>query len=138
MLLLSIKTLVTCFLLLATHNISARVEPPNFLLIFLDDVGYGDIGVNDKNVFETPHIDALAASGMLFRDMHTGFSVCTPSRADLMTGRLAPRTGVFGNFAPDSSHGMALEEITIADILSNDDKQDKGAVMYVNHMIGKW
>ena len=78
--------------------------PPNFLLLFLDDVGYGDIGANVQSVHETPHIDALAASGMLFTDMHAAFSVCTPSRAALLTGRLAPRTGVFQNFAPGPVH----------------------------------
>jgi len=106
-------------------------------LIVLDDVGYGDIGVNNKDVQETPHIDALAASGMLFTDFHAGFSVCTPSRAALLTGRLAPRTGVFENFAPDSSFGMSLDEITMADILMNTQKQGSG-VQYKTHMIGKW
>ena len=112
---------------------------PNFVILLLDDVGYGDIGITNKNVLETPNIDALAASGMLFTDMHSGFSVCTPSRAALMTGRLAPRTGVFRNFAPDSSFGMSLDEITIADILFNNTTKAGGSgVHYDCHAIGKW
>ena len=59
---------------------------------------------------ETPHMDALAASGIRFSDFHVGFSVCTPSRAALLTGRLCPRTGVCNNFGPYSRHGMALTE----------------------------
>ncbi len=103
---------------------------PNVVLLFLDDHGWGDVGANvgAAAVPETPHIDALAASGARFTDFHSGFSVCTASRAALLTGRLAPRTGVFGNFVPTSSEGMALQERTIADVL--------GSAGYDTHMIG--
>ena len=65
-----------------------------------------------------------------FTDFHASASVCTPSRAGLLTGRLGVRTGVTANFAPNSLFGMALGEITMADVL--------GTVGYQRHMIGKW
>ena len=69
----------------------------------------GDVGVNtDGNVTETPNMDALAATGIRFTDMHVGFSVCTASRAALLTGRLAPRTGVFNNFSPLATGFVSL------------------------------
>ena len=131
---------------------AARAAKPNFLVLFLDDNGYGDLGANANSVPaeqmppypvgswkdpttgkytpETPHMDALAASGIRFSDFHVGFSVCTPSRAALLTGRLCVRTGVCNNFGPYSRHGMALTERTMADIL--------GEHGYEPHMIGKW
>ena len=150
--------------LLVATVASAR---PNFVVLFLDDHGWGDgketeprevstsggtqvafahthphpptpstpthlfaAGVNDASVTETPHIDALAKGGMRFTDMHAGFSVCTPSRAALLTGRLAPRTGVSSNFGDDSTHGLPLTERTIADLLE--------PAGWESHHIGKW
>ena len=79
---------------------------------------------------ETPRIDRMAAEGVRFADFHAGFSVCTASRGALLTGRLAPRTGVANNFGPHSVHGMNPNEKTIADVLSG--------LGYESHMIGKW
>ena len=130
---------------------AAPKKKPNFLILFLDDHGWGDMGANARSVDpaqlpafpigpwkdaegrytpETPHMDALAESGIRFADFHVGFSVCTPSRAALLTGRLCPRTGVCSNFGPYSAHGMAEGERTVADIL--------GSAGYETHMIGKW
>lgn len=117
----------------------------------MDDHGFGDMGANANGVDpaslpefpvgpwkdgagkytpETPHMDALAASGIRFTDFHVGYSVCTASRAALLTGRLCPRTGVCGNFGPYSAMGMARGERTVADIL--------GSAGWEAHMIGKW
>jgi hypothetical protein len=103
---------------------------PNFLLLFLDDHGWGDMGANVNTTTETPNMDRLAHSGIRFLDFHVGFSVCTPSRAALLTARLCPRTGVCKNFNPTSRYGMALTERTIADVLNSGG--------YESHMIGKW
>eukprot|EP00927_Polykrikos_kofoidii_P056161 TRINITY_DN50327_c0_g1_i1.p1 TRINITY_DN50327_c0_g1~~TRINITY_DN50327_c0_g1_i1.p1 ORF type:complete len:538 (-),score=48.67 TRINITY_DN50327_c0_g1_i1:208-1821(-) len=103
----------------------SRPKPRGFVIFFLDDHGYGDF-----NVEETPHLNDLAAGGLTFNDFHSAFSVCTPSRAGLLTGRLAPRTGVGNNFGVTSSHGLALSEITIADMLNQ--------ANYTSHMVGKW
>lgn len=116
-------TLITLATLAKAHV--NKPKPRGLVFFFLDDHGYGDF-----NVAETPHLNALAAGGLTFTDFHAAFSVCTPSRAGLLTGRLAPRTGVGSNFGQTSSHGLALSEITVADML-------KGA-KFTSHMIGKW
>jgi arylsulfatase G len=108
--------------------VGSESQPPNLLIFLLDDHGWADVGANDPTTTETPHMDGLVRSGIRFQDMHVGFSVCTPSRAALLTGRLCPRTGVCGNFAPTSTKGMALGELTIADILST---------THESHMIGE-
>ncbi len=78
--------------------------------------GWGDVGHNNPEVKETVAIDALAASGVTFKDFHT-FPLCTPSRAQLLTGRLGMRTGVTTNFVPNSLHGLPTTEHTIAELL---------------------
>ena len=87
-----------------------------------------NVGAADA-VHETPHMQKMADEGITFSDFHSSFSVCTASRGALLTGRLAPRTGVGNNFGPDSSFGMASRELTIADVLAG-----KG---YESHMIGQ-
>eukprot|EP01063_Lacrimia_lanifica_P022926 TRINITY_DN30436_c0_g1_i1.p1 TRINITY_DN30436_c0_g1~~TRINITY_DN30436_c0_g1_i1.p1 ORF type:complete len:549 (+),score=163.06 TRINITY_DN30436_c0_g1_i1:35-1681(+) len=112
---------------------AAAAMPPNFVILFLDDHGWGDVGCNTNgSVTETPHIDALAAEGLRFTDFHAGFSVCTASRGALLTGRTCPRTGVCGNFGPSAQYGMALQERTVADLLKT------APTPYATHMLGKW
>ena len=86
----------------ATAAAAAKKTPaskPNFVVLFLDDHGWGDAGANVASVAglppvtETPNIDRMAAEGVRFADFHTGYSVCTASRGALLTGRLSPRTG---------------------------------------------
>ena len=109
----------------------APAAPPNIALLFLDDFGWGDLGANTGESGLTPEMDRLAADGLRWTDWHVGFSVCTPSRAALLTGRYGARTGVTSNFGPGSIYGMAATELTMADILSE-------AGFYEAHMIGKW
>lgn len=108
----------------------AATPGTNFMVLFMDDNGWGDNGCNDPNVTETPRIDQMAREGIRFSDFHASYSVCTASRGALLTGRLCPRTGVCNNFGPNSIHGMAAGELTMADILT--------AGGYDAHMIGKW
>ena len=96
----------------------------------VDDTGYGDYGFNDPNVRDTPFLDGLRARGMRFSDLHAGASVCTPSRASLMSGRLGLRTGVTGNFMPYSLGGLPRTELTVAALLKQ--------AGYVTGMAGKW
>jgi arylsulfatase A len=106
---------------------------PNIVLIMCDDLGYGDVQcLNPKNgKIKTPHIDQLAAEGMIFTDAHSGSSVCTPTRYGLLTGRYSWRTrlqnGVVQGFAPCL---IAEDRLTIAGLLKT-----KG---YTTAIIGKW
>ena len=110
---------------------ASEVAPkPNIIVMFLDDHGWGDTSVNMANVTETPHMQSLAKEGIRFNDFHAGASVCTPSRAALLTGRYGLRTGVIANYGPNSKYGMASTEITLADMLNS--------AGYESHMIGKW
>ncbi len=102
---------------------------PNILILFADDMGYEDVGCFGSTI-KTPHIDGLAREGMRFTDFYAGAPNCSPSRAALMTGRIASRTGIFNYIPP--AHGMHLpsDEITIAQLL-----QKAG---YATGLFGKW
>ena len=104
---------------------------PNFLLIFFDDSGYGDLGVNrpDKPS-HTPFLDRLSRSGINLQSFYVPASICTPSRAALLTGRHGQRTGVTGHVSPRSQHGLPKTETTMATMLK--------AQGYSTLMIGKW
>lgn len=80
--------------------------------------GWGDYSFNDPNMpDDTPFLTSLAKQGVIFHDFHAGASVCTPSRAALLTGRLGLRTGVTHNFGPPSQFGLPQEELTLGNIM---------------------
>lgn len=111
-------------------------DPPNLVIIFLDDLGYGDFGVYGHPTIRTPNIDRMAREGMRFTQFYVAASVCTPSRAAILTGRYPVRTGLVGGMIPsrvlfpDDTTGLLHEEVTIAEIL----KQKN----YKTMAIGKW
>src|SRR6056300_1749049 len=106
----------------------------NFVVIFADDLGYGDLGVYGHPTKRTPHHDQMAQEGQKWTQFYVGASVCTPSRAALLTGRLAVRSGMTSKknrvLFPDSHHGLPQTEITLAEQLK--------AAGYVSGIIGKW
>ncbi|XP_033124455.1 arylsulfatase G-like isoform X1 [Anneissia japonica] len=110
----------------------STTSQPNFIILFMDDIGWGDLGANwnPSGNSDTPFMDALAKKGMRFTDFHSGASICTPSRAALLTGRLGKRTGVIRNFGKKSTGGLPLNETTMAETLQ--------AGGYRTGMIGKW
>ena len=119
--------------LLAASPAAAPAQSPNVVVIFADDLGYGDLGAYGHPTLRTPALDRMAAEGMRFTQFYTGASVCTPSRAALLTGRLPVRSGTMGRprvFFPNSSGGLPAEEITIAEALK--------ARGYATGMVGKW
>lgn len=110
--------------------VATASQQPNIVLIFADDMGYGDLGCYGHPTIATPNLDRMAAEGMKFTQFHTASSVCTPSRAGLLTGRLPIRSGLTRVFIPQSEGGIPAEEITIAELL-------KG-VGFTSACIGKW
>ncbi len=120
---------VLAVLLLAGPAWCQRVPQPNFVIIFTDDQGYGDLGCYGSPNIETPNIDRMAAEGMRFTSFYAA-PFCGPSRAALMTGCYPPRVDMAFNHNPEATTGLNLEEITIAEIL-----KQKG---YATMMIGKW
>ncbi len=112
----------------------ASKRPPNIVIIFADDLGYGDLGCYGHPTIATPHLDRMAAEGLRFTQFYVGECVCTPSRAALLTGRLPIRNGMCSDtrcvlFA-DSTGGLQHEEFTIAEAL----KQKN----YATACVGKW
>jgi hypothetical protein len=81
----------------------ASIPPPtapNFILMNMDDLGWGDLGVTGHPARETPHLDRMAAGGLLHTDFYASAAICSPSRASLLTGRLPLRTGFYQNTYP--------------------------------------
>jgi uncharacterized sulfatase len=111
-------------------------RPPNFVLILTDDMGYADLGAYGHPTIRTPVLDRLASRGQRWTNFYAPAAVCSPSRAGILTGRFAIRSGVAGEnqtkhvFYPNSLGGLPTSEITIAELL-----QDRG---YVSTAIGKW
>lgn len=115
-------------------------EKLNFVFFLADDLGYHDVGFNNPDTFyETPHLDRLARSGMVFTDFYAASQVCSPTRASILTGKYPARTDTTNYFsgrrngtfdAADFETRMALEEVTLAEAL-----KEKG---YQTFFGGKW
>ncbi|NIR35862.1 MAG: sulfatase-like hydrolase/transferase, partial [Actinobacteria bacterium] len=69
--------------------------PPNILFVYVDDLGWRDLGVQGSEFYETPNVDRLAAQGVRFTNAYANAPNCAPSRAALMSGVYAPRTGIY-------------------------------------------
>ncbi|MDX1679300.1 MAG: sulfatase-like hydrolase/transferase [Akkermansiaceae bacterium] len=118
---------------LLSASLGLAAEKPNLLIIYTDDQGYGDTSMYGKEGIETPHMDRIAEEGMLFTRMRANCTVCTPSRAALITGIYADRAGAPGVIRNERhrSWGYLDPEVpTIADELNE--------LGYHTALIGKW
>lgn len=131
------KTLL--FTLVALTSISllnAEERPPNFIVIFCDNLGYGDIEPFGSTLHRTPNLNRMAEEGMKFTHFCVTAGVCTPSRASLITGSYAQRVGMHLNkrdyhvLRPVSPFGLHPDEVTIAEELKE--------LGYATAMVGKW
>ena len=137
---MNIKTLLSLFVLLALAQYSCNTETeeasstnqdkPNIVLIFIDDLGYGDLSSYGHPLIHTPNLDRMAQEGIKMTSFYAAANVCTPSRAALMTGRYPMRVGMPGNLGPDSEGGLSKEERTLAEALK--------AQGYRTAAFGKW
>lgn len=109
-------------------------RPPNVVIFFADDLGYGDLGCYGHPTIHTPHLDRMASEGLRLTQFYAAECVCTPSRAALLTGRLPIRNGMCSDtkrvLFTDSLGGLPAEEITLAEAL-----KDRG---YATGCVGKW
>ena len=106
------------------QRISSRAS---IILILADDLGYGDLSCYGQKTLSTPHLDRMAAAGIMFTNHYTGSTVCAPSRASLLTGMHTGHASVRGNYP-----GQLLmeEEVTLAEVLKQ--------AGYVTGAVGKW
>ena len=114
----------------------AAAQPPNFVIIFCDNLGYGDIEPFGSKLHRTPHLNRMAREGRKFTHFYNTAGVCTPSRSSLMTGSYAQRVGMHVNprddhvLRPISPYGLNPDEVTIAEVLKTQG--------YATTIIGKW
>ncbi|RMH03306.1 MAG: arylsulfatase [Planctomycetota bacterium] len=107
-----------------------RPERPNLVVLFADDLGYGDLGCFGHPIIRTPNLDRMAAEGTRFTQFYSASPACTASRYSLLTGRLAARSGFAWVLVPSSPRGLHAAERTLADEL-----REAG---YATAAVGKW
>lgn len=129
-------THILCFIFLGLWLAgchSSEFERPNIILIMADDLGYGDLSCYGSERISTPEIDRLAAEGLKFTDYHSNGSVCSPTRAALLTGRYQQRSGMEGVIyvrGETRQTGLDQKEYTMAEYL-----KEAG---YKTGIVGKW
>jgi arylsulfatase A-like enzyme len=109
---------------------SAEDRPPNFVIVFADDLGYGDLGCYGAKNIVTPNLDRMAREGNRLTSFYVAQAVCGASRAALLTGCYPNRIGMLGAPGPQARHGIHPDEMTLAEVL-----QQRG---YATAMYGKW
>ncbi|RPD41099.1 sulfatase family protein [Chitinophaga barathri] len=127
---------ILAFCLLAATGVAvysfipSKAPKPNVVIIFMDDMGYGDPACFGGGPYQTPNLDRLAANGMRFTNFYAAQAVCSASRAGLLTGCYPNRIGIRGALSPTEKFALGNGEETIAELL-----RDQG---YATGMAGKW
>ncbi|MDF1823140.1 MAG: sulfatase [Verrucomicrobiales bacterium] len=128
------KSVTLCVVIVAFFlNLTLQAEdsrPPNVVVVFTDDQGYGDVGVFGAEGYETPNLDRMAAEGRMFTQWYAAQAVCSASRTGMLTGCYPNRLGMHGALGPGSAHGLNPEETTMAEVFKS-----KG---YATGIFGKW
>ena len=117
-------------LLLPTLAFSAEAKLPNIILMYADDLGYGDLGCYGNTKIRTPNLDRLAKEGIRLTDFYSAQAVCSASRTALLTGCYPNRLGILGALNPNSKNGIHDQETTLGELLKS-----KG---YATAIYGKW
>ena len=122
---------VFLFIFVSLRVNGAAVNKPNIIILFADDLGYGDLQLYGHPTSSTPNLNSMASEGLVLTQFYSANPVCSPSRAALMTGRYPPRTGIWpGVLFPNSIGGLPHNETTIAEALKT--------AGYKTGMVGKW
>ena len=127
--------LVACLVWVVSTALADESPKPNFIVIMVDDMGYAGVSCFGNPYFKTPEIDRLAAEGMKLTDFHSSGTVCSPTRAGLLTGRYQQRAGIEAVIHPVADHpehrkGLQKREKTFAELLKK--------AGYTTGLIGKW
>jgi arylsulfatase A len=125
-----LAALLSSFALWICSSASAAAPAPNIVVIFMDDMGYADVGCFGAQGYQTPNIDKLAADGRKFTNFHVAQPVCSASRTALLTGCYPNRLGIHGALGPTAKHGINANEMTLAELV-----KQKG---YATAAVGKW
>ena len=115
---------------LAVNTSYAQQRSPNIVLIFMDDMGYGDLSCYGASQYKTPNLDRMAAQGIRFTNFLSAQAVCSASRAGILTGCYPNRVGISGALMPDAKIGLNPSEETIAEVVKKRN--------YKTCAIGKW
>ncbi|MCA9177292.1 MAG: sulfatase [Planctomycetales bacterium] len=121
---------LACWSLLCLSSGVALAATPNVVVIFMDDMGYADIGPFGAKDYPTPNLDRMSREGRRFTDFYVPQAVCSASRAGLMTGCYNVRVGILGALGPGAKHGINADEMTIAEVCKQRD--------YATACYGKW
>lgn len=124
------RILIALMLVGARFAPAAAAETPNVIMIYCDDLGWGDLGCYGAKGYQTPNLDRLAAEGIRFTRFYTAQPVCSASRSALMTGCYPSRVGIMGALGPRSPIGIADGELTLGELC-----KERG---YATAAFGKW
>lgn len=131
---IAVISMATLLILATACSDVQEQRKPNIIILFADDLGYGDLGAYGSPYISTPNLDSLAAQGQRWTDFYVAAPVCSPSRGALLTGKLPNRTGLYGRqinvLFPNDTAGMPDDEQTIAEAL-----KEQG---YATAIVGKW
>ncbi len=131
------------FVLMVIFAVACKQEKTNVILFVADDLGWMDTGFMGSTIYETPHIDQLAAEGMVYTQAYAGAANCAPSRACLMSGQNSPRHGIYTVGSSERGHEKTRKLIPVSNITVLDDSfitlaEELHDAGYVTATMGKW